>query len=97
MMAAQITWVPNWQDHLNAPLKILLNSIGADITTDAKRIVPVLSGDTQDSIEHHSETRNGKPSEVIQAHTDYSGLVEIGTSKMAPQPYLKPSLYKARG
>jgi len=68
------------------------------IFDDSQRYVPVLSGDLKRSgrIEHvDHRTRmvvyGGGPDEV-----DYAVYQEIGTSKMAAQPYLRPSAYKVR-
>ena len=62
---------------------------GADAVCDnAKSICPVDTGALRDSI---SITTVGNRAE-ISANTDYAAYVEFGTSQMAPQPYLVPSL-----
>jgi len=59
------------------------------ITTHAKRIVPVDSGDLRDSI-HPEVSDEGM---FVVADEEYAAHVELGTSKMAAQPFLRPALY----
>lgn len=62
---------------------------GADaVCNNAKSICPVDTGALRDSI---SVSAAGNRAE-ISANTDYAAYVEFGTSQMAPQPYLVPSL-----
>lgn len=62
---------------------------GADaVCESAKSICPVDTGELQSSISVYTEGDRAE----ISANTDYASYVEFGTSKMAPQPYLVPSL-----
>lgn len=63
------------------------------IADKAKRIVPVDSGDLQDSIEPLVNSEGM----FVVANTDYADFVERGTSKMAAQPYLRPAMTTALG
>ena len=54
----------------------------------AQSICPVDTGALRDSI---AVSQDGMSAE-ISANTDYAAYVEFGTSKMAAQPYLVPSL-----
>ncbi len=54
----------------------------------AKEICPVDTGTLRDSI----SVSVGDNRAEISANTDYASYVEFGTTKMAPQPYLVPSL-----
>jgi HK97 gp10 family phage protein len=57
----------------------------------AKEIVPVRTGKLRESIKAEKTTKNkGK----IEAKTDYSVFVELGTSKQRAQPYLRPAVKK---
>lgn len=62
---------------------------GADaVCESAKSMCPVDTGALRSSI---SVSTDGNRAE-ISANTDYAAYVEFGTSQMAPQPYLVPSL-----
>lgn len=62
---------------------------GADrVCENAKSICPVDTGALRDSISVNTEGNRAE----ISANTDYAAYVEFGTSVMAPQPYLVPSL-----
>lgn len=58
------------------------------VAEQARSVCPVDTGALRDSI---TVTQNGAAAE-ISANTDYAAFVEFGTSKMAAQPYLVPSL-----
>ena len=57
-------------------------------------LVPVLSGDTQRSI----DTEDGPDglSAEIGPDTHYAPYVEHGTSRMAPQPFVEPALDRVK-
>lgn len=59
------------------------------VEAEAKRKVPVDSGDLQRSIGHEKG--------AIFAGEPYAGFVEFGTAHMRPQPYLRPAIDAARG
>ena len=62
---------------------------GAEVVADnARSVCPVDTGALQASI---AVEQSGTSAE-ISANTDYAAYVEFGTSKMAAQPYLVPSL-----
>lgn len=64
-------------------------SAGAEtVAEQARSVCPVDTGALQASI---AVTQNGTSAE-ISANTDYAAYVEFGTSKMAAQSYLVPSL-----
>ncbi len=58
------------------------------VSQSAKSMCPVDTGALRDSIGVSMEGNRAE----ISANTDYAAYVEFGTSKMAPQPYLVPSL-----
>jgi HK97 gp10 family phage protein len=81
--------------------KHFATELGPRIQANARRTVPVLSGDLKDSIVVQVKTGT-EP--VLQVGVDedikgvdYGRYVEEGTSKQAAQPYLRPALYQARG
>ncbi len=62
---------------------------GAEVVAGgARSICPVDTGALQASIAVSQSGTNAQ----ISANTDYAAYVEFGTSKMAAQPYLVPSL-----
>lgn len=58
------------------------------IVDRAQRIVPVDSGDLQASIHYTSENHKY----YVGADEEYAAHVELGTSKMAAQPFLRPAM-----
>jgi hypothetical protein len=71
---------------LNAKMKSLIE-IGLTITAEAKVLCPVDTGNLRNSI--HPVTDTDKTQ--IGTSVDYSGNVELGTSKQRSQPYLYPA------
>lgn len=79
------------------------DQLGENIKANAKRIVPVDSGDAKKSIVHQvGEIEPG----VVELHVgydtdilgvDYDLYFERGTSKMAAQPTLTPATLQAGG
>lgn len=62
------------------------------VETEAKRRVPVRTGNLRRSITGAVSMVAGVPQGVVAATAHYGGFVEIGTAYMAPQPYLRPAL-----
>ena len=75
----------------------MLRPITDGIAEDARRYVPVLSGDLLSTI--HAEHLAGEGrvwcGDVARG-IDYHLYQEFGTSRMAAQPYMRPALYKRR-
>ncbi len=76
-------------------------TLGPRIQQNARRTVPVDTGDLKDSIVIQVQTGE-KP--ILQVGVDedihgvdYARYVEEGTSIQAAQPYLRPAVYQARG
>lgn len=75
--------------------------LGPRIQANARRTVPVLSGDLKRSIVVQVKTGEepilqvGVDEDV--AGVDYGRYVEEGTSRAPAQPFLRPALYQARG
>lgn len=60
----------------------------------AKSGAPVGTGELRDSIDtkFYGDGRSGRMSAVVRAGTDHGYLVEHGTSRMGPQPFMGPAL-----
>ena len=70
-----------------------LNKIGFMVEGDAKILAPKRTGDLARSI-HHKQTRFMVS---IQDNVNYGIFQELGTSKMAAQPFMRPALEKNLG
>lgn len=80
---------------------LLERKIGPAIVADARDIVPVDEGNLKNSLAFEliadDTLRVGSDTSYLPEGEDYSLYVELGTSKMAAQPYLRPALYRQRG
>lgn len=84
---------------IQARAAAVLPKIAAAIESDAKRFVPVDTGLLKSRIKaDEAATVAGRLVRIrIWARTHYAAYVELGTSKMRAQPYLRPALYRHRG
>lgn len=62
---------------------------GLEVESTAKTLAPVDTGFLRSSISAEFPSRYKA---VVTAHAHYAGFVELGTSRMAPRPYLYPAL-----
>lgn len=60
-----------------------------DIEASGKGFAPVRTGNLRRSI--HTEIGDGGLSAEVGTDVEYSAYVEYGTSRMAPQPYMRPA------
>jgi HK97 gp10 family phage protein len=74
--------------------QVVVRKVARDIAADAKRMAPVDTGNLKGSI-GHSDLRtvgqSGTLSAEIGPTASYGEYVELGTSRMAPQPYMGPA------
>lgn len=68
-----------------------IGKTAADITADAKSYVPVDTGNLKNSIGYDTFNTGGEMGAEIGPTAGYGMHVEMGTSRMAPQPYLAPA------
>lgn len=87
--------------HVDAAVQRMLVRVAAAIVRDAKRFVPVDTGRLRDGIKARPPI--GKTVRIVSSRVDPAGgregvpvYVELGTRHMAPQPYLKPALFRKR-
>lgn len=78
--------------NLDKNVSAAAEQIASDIVTIAKENAPVASGELRDSI--HVEKDGAELSVVADA--DHAVFIELGTSKMAAQPFLGPAAAKVR-
>lgn len=60
-----------------------------DIEGSGKEFAPIRTGNLMRSI--HTEIGDGGLSAEIGTDVEYAPFVEYGTSRMAPQPYMRPA------
>ena len=61
------------------------------VERDAKILSPVLTGTLKRSITHEFI---GEHTTIVGSNVEYAPHVELGTSKSAAQPFLRPALHK---
>lgn len=86
----------SWLSKLGPMTDDMLGRLCEDIATDARRMAPVLTGDLRNSIDVLGVSNGVGRVGAGDASVDYAAYVELGTRKMAAQPYLKPAAYRAR-
>lgn len=98
-MATSYTEDPGAQGHIDKLAGSLLDRILAAVEPDAKRYVPVLTG----NLRNHIGTRKLSPTHgQLFANEDYAAAIEKGfvharSGRHIPaQPYLRPAVYKNR-
>lgn len=93
-MASRLEFTPDMLAQLQAVSdQYVAETVLPKIANKAKRIVPVDSGILQENI-RSEVTSDGM---FVVADTEYAEFVELGTSKMAAQPYLRPAMTTALG
>lgn len=80
----------NWEKNLD--LRKELEEIGEDAAANARRMAPVATGALRNSIDYIVEEDSRL---YLYAGVEYGAYVELGTRKMAAQPFLRPGLEQA--
>lgn len=103
---ARVVIDEGWTADLDVDIARMLNTFGQNIRDDAKVGCPVDSGDLKESI-HDELQDDGRSVRIIadakakgadgkRLDYTYAGYVEEGTSKIHPEPYLRPALLVQR-
>lgn len=74
-----------------------VNQAGEQAAAIAQRLAPKETGELASSIQSTSGRDNQGPYADVGADVRYATYVEFGTSKMRPQPFLRPALEQAVG
>lgn len=91
MSDVRIRFNPGWESRVD--LERVYDRLGPNIVNFAQSIVPVDTGELQGSIDWI--TRQENPAVLyILARAPHSLFVELGTYKMAAQPYLRPAAFR---
>ena len=86
-----VTFKSYAKDVLSAEQKakqMALEIIGGKAESYAKKLCPVDTGRLRNSITHQQYDEN---TEVIGTNVEYAPFVELGTTRMAARPYLRPA------
>ena len=86
----------SWLSKLGPMTDDMLGRLCEDIAVDARRMAPVLTGDLRNSIDVLGVSNGVGRVGAGDASVDYAAYVELGTRKMAPQPFLRPAALRAR-
>ncbi len=86
----------SWLSKLGPMTDDMLGRLCEDIAADARRLAPVLTGDLRSSIDVLGVSNGVGRVGAGDASVDYAADVELGTRKMAAQPFLRPSALRAR-
>lgn len=74
--------------HVAAELLRTVTRVG----TAAKRLAPVDTGRLRSSITHSIERERDGLVGIVGTDVDYAAFVELGTSRAAAKPFLRPAL-----
>ncbi len=78
-------------------VKRLVLGLTQHVNREAKRKVPVRTGNLRRSISYAVSEENGAPVGIVKASAFYAAFVEFGTSRMSPRPFLRPALGTIEG
>lgn len=83
---------PDGHAQLAALIESTMDKVTEDVAEDARWNAAVLSGEMREST--YADTA-ARPRRVV-SDSDHSYYNEVGTQKMAAQPFLRPALFQAR-
>ena len=78
-------------DAVGEALGTAVQKTAHDIEATAKAAAPVDTGALRNSISTEVTGGTGDVTAVVGPTVEYGGYVELGTSRMGPQPYLAPA------
>ena len=74
----------------------ILDEAAFEVETNAKQNAPVLTGALRNSIHVNKTSNQNKFSRVISDGVEYGIYQELGTSRMAAQPFMIPAVEAIR-
>lgn len=75
-----------------ARVRVAVQKTSEDIKRDAQLLAPVDTGNLRSSIHRLTIDNAWAITGRVRADAEYGELVEYGTSRMAPQPFMGPAL-----
>lgn len=69
----------------------MVSNVGGVVLTEARNNVPVDTGALKGSLTLEVNKGGDSPSAIVGSNLDYAIHVEDGTSRQAPQPFMKPA------
>lgn len=99
---ADVEWVIDGEalkalfESTSGPTAKLLKQVGIKCVSGAKRLCPVDTGRLRSSITEELRHDGDGLVEVVGTDVEYAAFVELGTSRMRAQPYLRPAAEAAR-
>lgn len=94
MANIRFVWNRGWQERLDTADAVA--HFANEVEEDAKRLVPVDTGELRDSITVSVEGRGPDAIARISAGAEHALPVELGTRNTRAQPYLRPALRRKR-
>ena len=88
--------VAKYSARVEAGVAAAVASTVNDIESWSQRLVPVDTGLLRSSVRTEQSSKVGEHSGKVHYETDYALYVELGTRKMAAQPYLIPAVQNAK-
>lgn len=79
--------------NMEQAVSVALEASALLVEGTAKNLAPVDTGNLRNSITHEVEGQEARVGSALE----YAKFVELGTSKMAAQPYLYPALEQNKG
>lgn len=96
MSSVRVDVDSSWLSKLGPITDQMLRRICEDIATDAARLAPVLTGDLRNSVQVLGVSDGVGRVGAGGGKVDYAAHVELGTRRMAAQPFLRPAAQRAR-
>jgi HK97 gp10 family phage protein len=94
MMATKLKWFGDKAiQGMEQAVSLALEASALLVEGQAKALAPVDTGNLRNSITHEVEGQEAK----VGTNVEYAPYVELGTVKMAAQPYLNPALEQNKG
>jgi HK97 gp10 family phage protein len=87
-----VVFTQGWERELDSAQTSMLRRLGVDILGDMQAMAPVDTGRLRDSL--HADVDGDTLR--IASDADYAAYVELGTRDHAPQPFMRPALYRRR-
>lgn len=84
-------WLGDHADGVGARLGVATMKTVADTTSQARSLAPVDTGNLRAGIHGSTEVGPTRVVGEISASAHYAPYVEHGTSRMAPQPFMRPA------